>query len=81
MANLAQQSSFRTAPTNTSDESNSTTFDNRLSFFAGNIPKLNVLIIGGDMNLQIGKNENNKFVLDNLPNRNDEYQIYLIPRE
>ena len=33
----------------------------------------NVFIIGGDMNTQIGKNVNNKFSLDNLPNRNGEH--------
>ena len=34
---------------------------------------LSVLIIGGDMNAQIGKNINNKFSLHNLSNRNGEH--------
>ena len=33
----------------------------------------NILIIGGDMNAQIGQNENDKFSLYNLPNRNGKY--------
>ena len=33
--------------------------------------KHNVLIIGGDMNAQIGKNVNNKFSLHNPSNRNE----------
>ena len=33
----------------------------------------NVLIISGDMNAQIGKDERNKFCLHNLSNRNGEY--------
>ena len=31
------------------------------------------VIIGGDVNVQIGKDKNNEFGLHNLPNRNDEY--------
>ena len=38
------------------------------------IPIHNVLIISGDMNAQIGKDENNKFCLYNLPNRNGKHQ-------
>ena len=34
----------------------------------------NVLIIGGDMNAQIGKNVNNKFSLHNSSNRNGKHQ-------
>ena len=33
----------------------------------------NILIIGGDMNDQIGKDGNNKFCSYTLPNRNREY--------
>ena len=33
-------------------------------------PKSNVLVIGGDMNAQIGKNGNNKYSLHNTSNRN-----------
>ena len=38
-----------------------------------NILKHNVLIIGGDMNAQIGKNVNNKFSLHSLLNRSGEH--------
>ena len=38
------------------------------------IPKHNVLVIGGDMNAQIGKNVNHKFSLHNSSNRNGEHQ-------
>ena len=44
-----------------------------LSSFVRNILKHNVLIIGGDMNAQIGKNVNNKFNLLNSLNRNEEH--------
>ena len=52
---------------------NSTTFYNELSSFARHIPKINVQIIGGDMNTQIGKNVNNKFGFYKISNRNGEY--------
>ena len=52
--------------TNTSDETDITTL------YDWHIPK-HVLIIGGDMNAQIGKDENDKFCLHNLSNRNCEY--------
>ena len=59
--------------TNTCDESNMTTFYNWISSLARHIPKQNALIIGGDGNAQIGKDENNIFCFDNLPDRNGEY--------
>ena len=37
------------------------------------IPKHNVLVIGGDMTAQIGKNGNNKFSLHNTSNRNGQH--------
>ena len=37
------------------------------------IPKHNMLIIGGDMNAQIGKNGNNKYSLHNTSNRNGQH--------
>ena len=43
-----------------------TTLHNGLSSLDQHIPKQNVLIIGEDMNAQIGKNENNKFLLTQL---------------
>ena len=39
------------------------------------IPKHNVLVIGGDMNAQIGKNVNLKFSLHNSSNWNGEHLI------
>ena len=57
-------------PTNVSDETDLITFYNELSSLIRRIPNHNVLIIGGDMNAQIGKNVNNKFTLHNLSKRN-----------
>ena len=48
-------------------------FYNGLSFLAWYIPKLSVLIISRDMNAQIGKDDNDKFCLHNLLNRNGDY--------
>ena len=39
-------------------------------YFAPSIPKYNVLVIGEDVDAQIGKNLNNKFTLHNSSNRN-----------
>ena len=58
------------SPTNVSDEMDLNIFNNELSSFVRSIPKHKVLIIGGDMNAQIGKNVNNKF---SLHNRNGEH--------
>ena len=48
------------SPINTSVEKDLDTFYGELSSFVHSIPKHNVLIIRGDMNVQTGKNENNK---------------------
>ena len=48
-------------------------FYNELYFLVQSISKHNVLIIDGDMNIQIGKNVNNKFNFNNLSNRNGEH--------
>ena len=62
------------SPTNASDETDIITFYNELSFLVQHIPKHNVQFISwGDMNAEIGKDENNKFCLNNL-NGNEEYQ-------
>ena len=61
------------SPTNDSNESNIITFYNKLSFLVRQIPKHNVLIIGGDMNAEISKDRNDKFCLYNSPNKNEEY--------
>ena len=49
------------SPTNASDETDLITFYNKLSSLVRSIPQHNVLILGVDMNAQIGKNKNNKF--------------------
>ena len=58
-------------PTNTSDETDIITFHHELSSLVWYIPKHNVLIIGGDMNAFIGKDEN-KFCFHSSSNRNRE---------
>ena len=55
------------SPTNASEESDITTSP----YFTNS--QHNVLIIGGDMNSQIHKDENKEFCLQNSPNRNGEY--------
>ena len=59
------------SPTNVSDEMD-LNFYKKLSSVVCSIPKHKVLIIGGDKNIQRGKNVNNKFSLHNLSNRNGE---------
>ena len=59
--------------TNACDEMDITTFYDELSFLARYITKHNILIIVGDMNSKIRKDENHKFGLHNLSNRNGEY--------
>ena len=61
------------SPTNVSEETDLIAFKNELSPLVHCIPKHNVLVIGGDMNTQIDKNENHKFSLHNSSNRNGEY--------
>ena len=61
------------SPTNVSEETDFITVYNELSSLVRSIPKHNVLVIGGDMNAQIGKNLNRKFSLHNLSNRNGEH--------
>ena len=60
-------------PTNVSDKMDIITFYNGFSSPVRYIPKNNVLTIGEEINVQIDKNENNKFCLLNLPYRNGEY--------
>ena len=45
------------SPTNVSEETELVTFYEELSSLVRNIPKHNLLAIGGDMNAQIGKKE------------------------
>ena len=49
------------------------TFYNMLSSFVQHIPKHNVLIIGRDMDAQIGKNEKNRSCSHHSLNRIDKY--------
>ena len=60
-------------PTNVSEETDFIAFYNELSSLVRSILKHNVLVIGGDMNAQIGKNVNHKFSLHNSSNRNGEH--------
>ena len=62
------------SPTNVSEETDLIAFYNELSSLIRSISKHNILIIGGDMNAQIGKNVDHKFSQYNLSNRNGEHQ-------
>ena len=53
-------------------ETNVINFYNLLYFFIQLIPKHNVLIVCGNMNVQIGKDENNKFYSYNTSKINGE---------
>ena len=57
------------SPTNVSEETELVTFNDELSSLVRSIPKHNVLVIGGDMNAQIGKN---RYSLHNKSNRNGQ---------
>ena len=48
------------SPSNVSEETELVTLYDELSSLVRSIPKHNMLVIGGDMNAQIGKNGNNK---------------------
>ena len=61
------------SPTNVSQETELIAFNDELSSLACSIPKQNVLVIGGDMNTQIGKSGNHKFSLHNSSNRNGQH--------
>ena len=60
------------SPTNVSEETELVDFYTELSSLVRSIPKHNLLVIGGDMNAQIGKNGNNKYSLHNTSNRNGQ---------
>ena len=61
------------SPTNVSEETELITFYDELFSLVRSIPKHNVLVIGGDMNAQIGKKGNHKNSLHNSPNRNGQH--------
>ena len=61
------------SPNNARDETDLDVFYNELTSVGRSIPKHNVLIIGGNMNAQIGKKVNNNISLHNLSKRNEEH--------
>ena len=61
------------SPTNVSEETELVAFYNVLSSLVRSIPKHNILVIGRDMNAQIGKNRNHKYSLHNSSNRNGQH--------
>ena len=61
------------SPTNVSEETELVTFYDELSSLVRSIPKYNMLVIGGDMNAQIGKKGNKKYSLHNTSNRNGQH--------
>ena len=61
------------SPTNVSEETELVTFYNELSSLVRSILKHNMLVIGGNMNAQIGKNGNNKYSLHNTSNSNGQH--------
>ena len=61
------------SPINVSEETDLIVFWDELSSLVRSITKHNVLVIGGDMNAQIGKNLNHKFSLHNSSNRNRQH--------
>ena len=61
------------SPIYVSEETELVTFYDELSSLVRSIPKHDVLVIGGDMNPQIGKNRNNKYSLHNSSNRNGQH--------
>ena len=61
------------SPTNISEETKLPTFYDELSSLVRSIPKHNLLIIGGVMNAQIGKNRHNKYSQHSTSNRNGQY--------
>ena len=62
------------SPTNVCEETELVAFYDELSSLVLSIPKHNVLVIGRDMNAQIGKNGNNRYSLHNTLNRNGQHQ-------
>ena len=61
------------SPTNVSEKTELIAFYYELSSLVHSILKHNVLVIGGDMNAQIGKNGNHKYSRHNSSNRNGQH--------
>ena len=64
-------------PNNVNEEIELIAFYDELSSLVRSIPKHYVIVIGGDMNAQIGKNGNHKFSQHNSSNRNGRHLIEL----
>ena len=60
-------------PTNVREETEVVAFYDELFSLVRSIPKHNLLVIGGDMNAQIGKNGNDKYSLHKTSNRNGQH--------
>ena len=65
-------------PTNVSEETELVAFYDELSSLVRSILKHNVLVIGGDMNAQIGKNGNNRYSLHNTSNSNGHLTEFMM---
>ena len=61
------------SPTNVSEKTELIAFYNELSSLVHSILKHNILVIGEDMNAQIGKSGNNKYSLHNASIRNGQH--------
>ena len=61
------------SPTNVSNEEDVIGFYHELSSLTRAVPKHNVLIIGGDMNAQLGKSTTNRFTYHSNTNRNGNH--------
>ena len=62
------------SPTNVREDTELIAFYDELSSLVRSIPKHNILVIGGDINTQIGKNGNHKYNLHNSSSRNGQHQ-------
>ena len=66
------------SPTNVSEETELVTFNDELYSLVRSILKHNMLVIGGDMNAQIGKDGNNKYSLHNTSNNGQHLTDFMI---
>ena len=67
------------SPTNVSEEQDVINFHNDLSSLVRFVPRNNVLVIGGDMNAHIGKdNPHHKFSFHQTTNRNGEHFLHFL---
>ena len=61
------------SPTNMADEEDVSIFYQELSSLVRQIPKHNIIIIGGDMNSQIGRCKDHRYAFHSTSNRNGQY--------